>query len=187
MEVLSLFKITDIFNIINNDNTKIFNIIYVCKEWNEYFVNTMSLWSLLYKSYHISQYDLDVYKIKINIPNINTVTQKDYKWLIYDRFRKFKNYYCKRCNLFNPHHLTSKGYCGGKFAKCMNKDSKIPCEECRSEILTKWTGRFNKYMCKSCRQEKFDYYFIPKHQRKNHTYTDSKYICPSLDNNFSWN
>lgn len=185
--MLSLLKISDLFNIINQNNSNKINLLYICKEWTAYFINTTSLWTLLYKSYNISPYDIHVYKVKLNIQDINTVTQKEYKWLVYDRFKKFKNYYCKRCNLFNPHHLTSKGYCGGKFAKCMRKDSKIPCEECRSEYLTKWTGKFNKYMCKSCRQEKYHHYFIPKYERKNHSYINSKYICPSLDNDFSWN
>lgn len=118
---------------------------------------------------------------------MNAVTRNEYKWLIYDSFRKFENYYCKRCHLFNPHHLTSNGYCGGKFAKCMTKNSKIPCEECNSDYLTKWTGRFDKYMCITCRQHKYFQYFIPKHERINYTYPDSKYRCPSLDNDFSWN
>lgn len=179
--MLSLLKISDLFNIINKDNTKILNVIYVCKEWNEYFLNTTSLWCLLYKQH--KNYNMH------KVTNINAVTQKEYKWLIYDRLRIYKDYYCKRCNLFNPHHLTHKGYCSGKNAACMSKDSKIPCNEseCSYKFLTKWTGRFDKYMCKSCRREKFDHYFIPKYQRENHSFTDSKYICPSLDNNFSWN
>ena len=136
------------FNILNGDNKKVKNLLFICKEWTEYFIKTTTLWTLLYKSYNINH--LDTYKVKLIILNVNAVTQNQYKWLSYDRFRNFENYYCKRCNLFNPHHLTFNGYCGGKLAKCMSKDSKIPCEECKSEYLTKWTGRFNKYMCKSC-------------------------------------
>lgn len=183
MDLLHIFKIPDIFNIINKNNNKIHNILYICNEWNKYFIRTTHLWTLLYKFY--SEYRYNAYKD--NVLNIDAVTQKEYKWLTYDRLREFKTSYCKRCNLFNPHHITFNGYCGGKYAACMSKDSKIPCVDCKSTYLTKWTGRFEKYMCKSCRQEKFNQYFIPKYERDDHLYTDSKYICPAVDNNFSWN